>query len=91
MRGKQNRLETLNAQLRTYGLQCYSYSPGDGVTRYRFSRDLDSDYFACRAVVTVLGYGQADLVATTWAQAWEAGHERGMIDYHGGEWKREEG
>ena len=80
MRGKQSRLERLNELMRPYGLQCYTWSPGDGVTRYRFSRELDSDYFACRAVVTVLGYGQADLVATTWAQAWEAGREAGMLE-----------
>ena len=72
------RLDLMNATLRPYGLQCYTWSPGDGVTRYRFSRELDSDYSACRAVVTVLGAKQADLVATVWMQGWEAGRELGV-------------
>jgi hypothetical protein len=74
-----NRLETINKTLRPYGIQCYTWSPGDGVTRYRFSRDLDSDYHACRTVVTVLGAKGADLVAGVWMQAYEAGRERGVL------------
>ena len=77
MKGK-TRLETINAMLRPYGLRCYTWSPGDGVTRYRFSRELDSDYFACRVVVTVLGAGRADLAASVWMQGWEAGRELGV-------------
>lgn len=59
---KPMRYSEINKMLREYGLQCYTWSPGDGVTRYRFSRDLDSDYSDCRPVVTVLGAGEADLV-----------------------------
>ena len=66
------RTELLEACKRI-GLQCDYYSPGDGVTRYRFwtsgytSRDKvvkakDLDYFsAVNPLITVLGLGQAEL------------------------------
>ena len=72
MSRKKSSVDILNDTLRPYGLQCYTWSPGDGCTGYRFSRDLDSNYFACRPVVTVLGRSDADLVATAWIQGWEA-------------------
>ena len=43
----------------SHGLHVYTYSPGDGVTRYRFSRDANSSYFACHALTTVCGRGTA--------------------------------
>ena len=39
------------------GLYVSTWSPGDGVTRYRFSLD-DRDYFACRPVYTALGLAE---------------------------------
>lgn len=45
------------------GLTVYTYSPGDGVTRYRFTRDEDGragdGYFGCRALYTALGLAEA--------------------------------
>lgn len=79
MRGKKSRLETLNEKLRPYGLQCYTWSPGDGVTRYRFSHDLDSCFSSCSEFCTVLGAGQAELVAKAYLRGHEIGQARGYF------------
>lgn len=57
------RLENLIDKAERAGLAVYTYSPGDGVTRYRFSRETNSDYFACRAVYTALGLKEAHCFA----------------------------
>lgn len=69
---KDTRLSELNKMLRSYGIQCYTWSPGDGQTRYRFSEDLDSIYSDCREIATVLGAGNADLFATAWIRGYQA-------------------
>jgi len=44
------------------GMFVSTYSPGDNVTRYRFSKD-NTGYFACRGVYTALGYKEAETFA----------------------------
>ena len=58
-----SRLSELEDKARRAGLYVYTYSPGDGVTRYRFSREAGSDYFACRSVYTALGLAEAHCFA----------------------------
>jgi hypothetical protein len=38
-----------------HDLYVYTYAPGDGVTRYKFSRDANSNYFACHTINVQLG------------------------------------
>ena len=45
-------------QARGVGLYVTTWSPGDGVTRYRFAHE-DGDYFAVRALYTALGLTEA--------------------------------
>lgn len=53
---------------REVGLYCTTYSPGDGYTRYRFSRE-DGDYFAVRGIYTALGRKDA----LTWLEGYRQG------------------
>lgn len=77
MKGKTRPETMMNAMLRPYGLRCYTWSPGDGCTRYLFSRDLDATYSSARPVCTVLSISEADLAASVWMQGWEAGRSAG--------------
>lgn len=52
------------------GLHVSSWSPGDGVTRYRFSRE-EQDYDASDGLVTVAGRKDALL--------WLRGYRAGMM------------
>ncbi len=53
----------MQERARMAGLTFETYSPGDGVTRYRFFRLSDgvTDYFAGDGVITVLGRADAAL------------------------------
>jgi hypothetical protein len=51
--------QLLNLVKSHFGITAYTYSPGDGQTRYKFSTDLDSNYFGCRSLYTCLGVREA--------------------------------
>ena len=53
-----------------FGLYMDSYSPGDGVTRYRFFAE-PSDYFGGRGIYTALGAKERD----TFISGWRAGRD----------------
>lgn len=54
-----------------YGLNLFTYSPGDGVTRYRFARQFDgqTSYFGGDGIVTLLGRKEARLWLLGYADA----------------------
>jgi hypothetical protein len=62
-----SRYEQLQEDAERLKLYVRKYSPGDGVTRYRFMRKKVS-YFADDGVFTALGIGQAE--------TWLAGYRR---------------
>ena len=66
---KLTRLEELQKSLPS-GLYVYTYSPGDGITRYRFSQSASSCYFACRSIYTALGYKEAATFARGMAEGY---------------------
>ena len=41
------------------GLTLTTYTPGR-ITRYRFSHDIEADYFACKGIYTALGISDAE-------------------------------
>lgn len=51
----------LNSLLRGTGLAVHTYSPGDGITRYRFG--FGDSYFTMEREATVLGFAQAEAFA----------------------------
>lgn len=56
------RMEELETEAAELGLTVHSYSPGDGVTRYRFFRNAPANqtYFGpANGVWTALGLGEA--------------------------------
>lgn len=54
---------------RDVGLTVSTWSPGDGMTRYRFSDD-GQDYFACQPLYTALGIAEA----VTWFRGYASGY-----------------
>ena len=52
------RLSKLELETAKYGLSVNTYSPGDGVTRYRFN-NKHSTYFADNGLYTALGIKEA--------------------------------
>jgi len=53
-----------------YGLNLYTYSPGDGVTRYRFALQFEQDsYFGGNGIATLLGRKEARLWLLGYADA----------------------
>lgn len=53
-----------------YGLFCRTYSPGDGVTRYRFFDQRDTSYFGpANGMYTALGWKEAVTYATGFIRA----------------------
>lgn len=58
------------------GLTCRTYSPGDGITRYRFfAQDDPSDYFGpSTGLGTALGISEA----IAWLEGYRAGRIQGM-------------
>lgn len=58
---KKSRLETLQRDAEKFGFYVATYSPGDGVTRYRFFSE-PSDYFGpASGLYTALGYKEATI------------------------------
>jgi hypothetical protein len=58
-------------------LQMFTYSPGDGVTRYRFTSDKGRvDYFSCHNMHTSLGLSDAITYAEGYFQGYNAGKIR---------------
>lgn len=75
MARKPTRMEALEAEARRVGLFVDSYSPGDGVTRYRFITRSDRDYFSASGserVYTALGLKEA----YTFLAGYGSGHSR---------------
>lgn len=52
------KVQRLKEACEAAGFYVSTYSPGDGVTRYRFSSE-PGDYFAVQADFTALGYKEA--------------------------------
>ena len=50
-------------------LSVATWSPGDGMTRYRFFQDEDAEYFADEPLYTALGLKEA----FTWLSGYAAG------------------
>ena len=50
------KLEELRSRAEKLGLHVDTWSPGDGVTRYRFFADGPRDYFEADGVYTALGH-----------------------------------
>ena len=65
----QTRLEYLQELAETVKLFVCTWSPGDGVTRYRFARD-DNGYFVDYGIYTALGYKEA----LTYVEGYRAGY-----------------
>lgn len=66
-----SRLESLKREAARRNLYVATYSPGDGVTRYRFIRSRGGkpvSYFADNGIYTALGIGQAE--------TWLSGYSR---------------
>ena len=68
-----SKLDTLNAELKNYGLSIDTWSPGDGVTRYRFfdGSEQGGDYFASFGIFTALGWKEAVTFATGYCRGME--------------------
>ena len=56
MKSRQN----LETRARQVGVNVDTYSPGDGVTRYRFFINGEKDYFEAGGVYTALGFKEAE-------------------------------
>ncbi len=72
---KKTRLQELEEAARRVGLFVDTYSPGDGVTRYRFITRSDRDYFSASGserVYTALGLKEA----YAFLSGYGAGHSR---------------
>lgn len=73
-RDRLHRLDDLNAILPPV-FSVDTYSPGDGVTRYRFFDVPNGRYFADRGSFTALGYKEAVTYARGLADGWNARNE----------------
>ena len=63
-------MTTLSDEARGNGLYLDTYSPGDGVTRYRFFTEPDNDYFGPgHGIFTALGRKEAQTFLTGWAMS----------------------
>lgn len=69
---KQTKLESFQEWINAYGLYVATWSPGDGVTRYKFS-NKPGTYYSVNELYTALGYREA------------ATYARGFVDgiYYG--------
>uniref|UniRef100_A0A6H1ZZ97 Uncharacterized protein n=1 Tax=viral metagenome TaxID=1070528 RepID=A0A6H1ZZ97_9ZZZZ len=57
---KQTRLEQLQKACGEVGLWVDTYSPGDGITRYRFFKEAGNSYFGPKnGIYTALGFKEA--------------------------------
>ena len=62
-----SRITELKNTALQFGVYVDTWSPGDGVTRYRFSRD-GHGYFACKPLYTALGLKEAELYIRAYGQ-----------------------
>jgi hypothetical protein len=64
-------VKQINKIANSYGLNLYTYSPGDGVTRYRFAEQFSGQtcYFSGNGLVTLLGRKEARLWLLGYADA----------------------
>lgn len=69
-----SRLSYLRGEAHYVGLTVHTYSPGDGVTRYRFARPNVRDYFESNGLATVLGISAAE----AWISAYRIGRDDGL-------------
>lgn len=72
------RLENLRGAVKKAGVNVTSYSPGDGVTRYRFALG-DQDYFAVphyNRLSTQLGIKNATIYAVGLMDGWIIAQEQ---------------
>jgi hypothetical protein len=64
------RLDWLREDTKKAGLYLATYSPGDGVTRYRFFNKPGSNYFGPRdGIYTALGIKEAEIFLAGYVQA----------------------
>ena len=60
-----SKLDDLRDEIKPSGLYVHTYSPGDGVTRYRFTKDPKDGYFGPgNGIYTALGWAEATTYAT---------------------------
>lgn len=74
--GKPSKRQYMMGLANYVGVSVSTYSPGDGVTRYRFTLE-ECDYFAASGdnkLGTVLGVSDA----ITWLEGYRAGREQGI-------------
>lgn len=58
-----SRLQNLKTRMNKMNVQVSTWSPGDGITRFRFHADMDENYFGANQVMqTALGIKEAELV-----------------------------
>lgn len=70
------RLDDLRSVLAPLGLTVDTWSPGDGMTRYKFL-PIGKEYFSDRGIATVFGFKDADLFTTGLVQGFEIGKKVG--------------
>jgi len=67
--------EHMNAVLKHCNLDVFTYSPGYGVTRYKFARKgLYGDYFVADVGAQAIGFSEA--------MTWLYGYQQAIIDQH---------
>lgn len=71
------KLERLYKDCKAVGLHFNTYSPGDGITRYRFFTE-ETDYFGGSGIYTALGYKEAVTFAAGYVQGYS--HAEGKHD-----------
>ena len=67
--------EHMNAVLKHCNLDVFTYSPGDGVTRYKFApKGKYGDYFTADCGARACGFSEA--------MTWLYGYQQALIDHH---------
>lgn len=72
------KVELLNSWLAEMGLHVECYSPGDGLTRYRFL-PLGKGYWDCDGIICALGWSEAEQTARALLIGWRL---HGEVHYH---------
>lgn len=71
---KINRKEHMDFVLKRCNLDVFTYSPGDGITRYKFApKGLYEDYFAAEPRTQALGWKEA--------MVWLDGYEQALLNH----------
>jgi len=71
-----SRFTELQNSVQATGLSIDTYSPGDGVTRYRFFNEYNGNYFASSGIFTALGIRDAEIFWKGYLSADEADYDR---------------